>query len=97
MGVELLAPGGARVREEDVDVVGGLGDFGHEPLDFGHFGAVGGDRDGFRSGCEVRERIEGRAGGFASGGFAGGDVDAVGAGLEEAGSVTGGQLNVVKG
>lgn len=57
MGVELLAPGGAGVGEQDVDVVGGLGDLGHQPLDLGELGAVGGDGDGFCAGPLVGQCV----------------------------------------
>lgn len=85
MGVEGLAPGGAGVGEQDVDVVGVLLDLGDEPVDLGHLGAVGGDGDGDCSGAAVGQLVEGCAGLVAGFGFAGGDEDFGTAGLEEAG------------
>ena len=85
VGVEFLAPGGACVGEQDVDVVGRLGHLGDQPLDLGDFGAVGGYRDGAGRGVLVGEGIESSAGGLASGGFAGGYVDFEAASLKEPG------------
>ena len=82
--LEGFAPGGARIGEEDVDVGGGLGDFGDEAFDLGELRAVGGDGVGAGVGGFVGEGIEGGGRGFAGGGFAGGDVDFGAAGLEEA-------------
>ena len=81
MLVERRTPRRARIREQDVDMVGVLLDFFDEPLDFAGFGEVGGDGDG---GAGAREGVEGRAGFFAGGLFAGGDEDFGAAGLEEA-------------
>lgn len=57
MRVELLAPCCAGVREEDVDVVGGFGDFLGEPLELADLGVISGDRDRFCAGPFVRERV----------------------------------------
>ncbi len=85
MGFEFLAPGGARVGEEDVDVGGCFGHFGSEALDFGDFGGVGRDGDGGCAGAFVLEGIEGSDCFFAGRGFARGYVDFATAGLEETG------------
>ena len=66
--IELLSPGRAGVGEQDVDVVGVLGDFGDEALDFACFGNVRGDGDGFAFG--VGQGVERRDGFFARFGFA---------------------------
>ena len=85
MCFEGFAPGGAGIGEEDVDVVGAFGDFGDEALDFGDLGGV--RRHGYskRVGLLVGECIEGFDCFVASGGFAGGDIDTVSAGLEQTG------------
>lgn len=83
--VEGLAPGGARVREQDVDVRGVLGDLGDEGLDAGEGAAVGGDGDGAGAGLEVGEGVELGDGGVAGFGFARGDEYFGAAGLEETG------------
>lgn len=80
--VELFAPGRAGVGEQDVDVVGVLGDFGDEALDFACFGDVRGDRDGFA--FRVGQGVERCDGFFAGFGFARGDEDFAAAGLGEA-------------
>jgi hypothetical protein len=85
MGFESLAPGGAGVGEEDVDVRGRLCDLGGQPRDLGDLGGVGGDCDRDCAGAEVGERVEGADGFFARRGLAGGYVDFGAAGLEEAG------------
>lgn len=81
--VEGGAPGGARVGEQDVDVVGVLADFGHEVLHAGDGGGVGGDGDGARAGGQAGQGVEGLDGRVAGRGFAGGDEDFGGARLEE--------------
>lgn len=83
--VESFAPCRARVGEQDIHVVGMLLDFVEQVLHPGFVGRVGGDGDGFGAWLEVRERVEGFARAGAGGGFAGGDEDFGGAGLEEAG------------
>lgn len=85
MGFELLAPSGAGVREQDVDVIGALAHLGHQLLDLGELGAVGGDGDGFCAGPFVGQGVEGGAGFLARRRFAAGYVDFRTAGLEEAG------------
>lgn len=82
--VEGLAPRGARIGEEDVDVVRLARDEGQQVLDALERGRVGGDRDGAGARAEVGQRVEGGAGRVAGRGFAGGDEDFGGAGLEEA-------------
>lgn len=82
--VELLAPGGAGVGEQDVDMVGSLAHFVDEPVQLVHARDIGGDGDGARRGALVGEGVEGVDGLVAGGGFAGGDVDFGAAGLEEA-------------
>lgn len=81
--VEWCSPGCAGVGEEDVDVVGGLGDLLYEGTDTGDLGGVGWDGDGFCAWLETWEGVEGGAGFFAGGGFAGCDVDFGSSGLEE--------------
>lgn len=83
VGVETFTPGGARVGEEDVDLVGVLADGGEERVDTLHVGGVGGDGDGDGAGGAVGEFVEGFAGFFAGGGLAGGDEDHRGASLHE--------------
>lgn len=83
--VEGLAPGRPRVGEEDVHAVRVLPDLREERLDALDVGRVGGDGDRDGAGREVREGVEGLAGGLAGGGFAGGDEDLGGPGLEESG------------
>lgn len=80
--IKLLSPSRAGIGEEDVDVVGVLGDFGDEALDLACFGDVRGDGDGFAFG--VGQGVEGRDGFFARFGFARGDEDFAAAGLGEA-------------
>ena len=80
--VERRAPRGAGVGEQDVDMVGMLGDFCDEALDFGGFGDVCGDGDGFAG---EGKGVEGGAGFFAGGRFARGDEDFGAAGLNQAG------------
>jgi len=70
--VEGCAPRGSGIGEQDVDVVGVLGHFGDQAFDFGRFGDVCWDGDGFAG---ERKRIESGAGFFAGGGFAGCDED----------------------
>lgn len=79
----MLAPCGAGVGEQDVDVCACLMDFGNEPLDLGDFGAVGWDGDCAGIRAQVREGVEGGGGFGAGGGFARGDVDFGAACLEE--------------
>lgn len=59
------APCGTGVGEEDVDVVGGLGDLGDQTLDLRDLGGVGGDGDGDGARSFVGEGVEGRDGFFA--------------------------------
>lgn len=84
MSVDVLAPCGAGVGEEDVDVVGVLLHLLDEVGDAGLGGAVGRHRDGLGAGGEVGEGVESGDGGFAGGGLARGDEDEGGAGLEDA-------------
>ena len=84
VGFEGRTPGGAGVGEEDVDVVGVFRDEGGESLDFGYFGEVSGDGDGFCAGALVGEGVEGCDGFVAGFGFARGDVDLGAAGLHQA-------------
>jgi hypothetical protein len=84
MGVKWGAPGGTGVGEEDVDVVGGLGDLADEVLDAGELGTIGWDAVGSGSWLETWEGVQGRDGLFAGLGLAGCDVDFGAAGLEEA-------------
>ena len=85
--VEGLAPGGARVVDEDVQA-GGLegGEGGGEAVDRAEEGEVRGEGDGGaeRSGGRGGEGVERGAGGGAGGGVTGGNVD-FGAGEDEAG------------
>lgn len=81
--VEWCSPGCAGVGEEDVDVVGGLGDLLHEGTDAGDLRGVGWDGDGFCAWLETWEGVEGCASLFARGGFARGDVDFRSPGLQE--------------
>ena len=82
--LELLAPGRARVGEQDVHVVRRLLDLGDETVELIHARVVRGHGDGLRVGAFGGEGVEGFHGFFAGGGFAGGDVDFGAAGLEEA-------------
>lgn len=84
MRVELLAPSGAGVREQDVDVLGAPAHLGHQLLDLGELGAVSRDRDGFGAGPFVGQGVEGGAGFVARRRLAAGYVDFRTAGLEEA-------------
>lgn len=86
VGFESLAPGGAGVGEEDVDVWGCFGDFGGEAADFADFGQVSGDGDCGCVGAFGFQGVEGLDGFFACGGFARGDIYFAAAGLEEAGA-----------
>jgi hypothetical protein len=63
---ESLAPGRARVGEEDVDVVGRPGYLGRQAFDLRHLGRVGRDRDGGRARSFVWEIVE-RFGCFVAG------------------------------
>ena len=65
-------------------MVGVLGDFGDEVLHACDGGGVGRDGDGLGARGETGEGVERLDGAIASGGFAGGDEDFGGAGLEEA-------------
>jgi hypothetical protein len=77
------APCCACVCEKYIDVVGVFGDFGDEVVDAGEFGGVGWNRDrGGRCGFGG-QGVEGRDGGGAGVGFAGGDEDFGTACLEE--------------
>lgn len=84
MRVEGLAPGGAGVGEQNVDVVCVLLDACEQRLNARDVGAVGGDGDGTGAGCEVGECVEGFGGCVAGGGFARGDEDFGAACFEEA-------------
>ena len=46
VGIELLAPGGTGIGEEDIDVVGRLGNLGHQAIQLLHASAVGWHGDG---------------------------------------------------
>lgn len=70
MRLELFAPGGARVGEEDVNVVRRLAHFGHEAVQLRHLGVVGGDGDGLRAGPFVGQRVQRRHGLVAGFGLA---------------------------
>ena len=85
MGVELLTPSRAGVREEDIDMIGCLRHFSDEALNFGDFCGIGGDGYGAGIGVLVWQSVEGGAGGVAGGGFAGGDVDFGAPDLKETG------------
>lgn len=52
-----------------------FGDLGDQSLDFGDFGRVCGDGDGFCACAEIGQRVEGCDCFIARGGFARGDVD----------------------
>ncbi len=82
--VELLAPGGAGIGEQDVDMVGSLAHLVDEPVQLVHARDIGGDGDGPRRGALVGEGVEGVDGLVAGAGLARGDVDFGAAGLEEA-------------
>lgn len=85
MGVEAFAPCSAGVGKQDIDVVSVFTDFGHQPVDFGYFAAVGWDGDcdcAWLSIGEAVQRIASFLAGFA---FAGRDEELCDAGLEEAG------------
>ncbi|POR35738.1 Uncharacterized protein TPAR_04058, partial [Tolypocladium paradoxum] len=82
--VERLAPGGARVGEENVHPVRVLLHLGEQLQHALLVGRVGGHWHRARTGGEVRERVERLAGGVAGGGFARRDEDGRGAGLQEA-------------
>lgn len=74
MGVEFLAPRGARVGEQDVHVLGVLGYLSHEVFHAFEGGAVGGDRDRrLGPGVNPGEGVEDLDGFCAGGGFPGGD------------------------
>lgn len=81
--VKWCSPGCAGVGEQDVDVVGGLGDLLHQGTDAGDLGGVGWDGDGLCAWLETWEGVQCGAGLFAGRGFAGGDIDFGGSGLEE--------------
>lgn len=83
MGLEPFAPCRAGVGEQDVDVVRVLQHLGHERLDAGKGGAVGGCRDGTGAGLQVRELVELRHGGLAGLCLSGRDKDFGAAGLKE--------------
>ena len=85
VGLEGLPPRRARVREQDVHVVGRLGDLRRQPLDLGHLGRVGGDGDGHGTRPLVRQGVEGVDRFLAGFGLARGYVDFGAAGLEETG------------
>lgn len=82
--LELLAPRRARIRKQDIHMIGRFLHLCDESVQFVHARVIGGDGDGFRVGALVREGVEGGDGFFASVGFSGGYVDFGAAGLEEA-------------
>lgn len=82
--VEGLAPRGARVGQQDVDVVRVLLHRVDEVLHAFYPGRVGGHRDGDRARLQAGQGVEGFAGGLAGRGLAGGDEDFGAACLEEA-------------
>ena len=83
VGVEFLTPCCTGIREQDVDMICGLGNLAEEVLDTGKLAAVCGDGDGFGAGPLVRERIESVARCAAGVGLPRGDVNFRAAGLEE--------------
>ncbi len=83
MRIEALAPRGAGIREEDIDMVRRLADLPDKPLDLVRPRAVGGDRDGSGSGPLVGQCVELRDGFGARIRFARRDVHFCGAGLKE--------------
>lgn len=87
MRLELLAPGRARIRKQNVHVVRRLLHLSDQPVQLVHARVVRGDGDGFCAGLLVGEGVEGIDGFVAGGGFAGGDVDLGAACLEESTSL----------
>lgn len=83
MCIEFLSPRSPCVREQDIDMIGRLCYLADEMLNAFELRAVGGYGNGFCAGGEVGEGVEGFHRGFAGVGFAGGDVDFRGAGLEK--------------
>lgn len=81
--LEFAAPGRARVREKNVNVVGVLFNFLDQSLDLRDFGAIGGDRDGFAFAWQSIESCDSIV---ACAGFAGCDEDLGTACLEESAS-----------
>lgn len=69
--VKRLAPGGARVGEEDVDAVRVLAHRGQQRVDAVHGGRVGRHGDCLGAGAAAGQGIEHLAGLFAGGGLAG--------------------------
>lgn len=84
VGVEGLAPGGAGVGEQDVDVGRVLPHAVDEGLHALDGGAVGRYGDGLRAGRQARQAVERLHGFLAGGGFARRDEDFGAACLEEA-------------
>ena len=82
VGIKGLAPGGAGVREEDVDRIGVLGYLGDKVIDAIDGSRVGGDGVGLGARLEVGKGIESLDGLVAGGSFAGGDEDFGCTGLE---------------
>jgi hypothetical protein len=86
MGIKLLTPRRSRIREQDINMISRLADFGNQMLDAREFCAVGWNGNGFRAGLEIGKGVEGCHGFVAGVSFAGGDVDFGCACLEESGS-----------
>jgi uncharacterized membrane protein YgcG len=83
MRIELLTPRCAGICKQNIHVVRRLAHFFDEVLHTFELRAVGRHGDCFCARLQVRQGAEGGDGGLAGGGFAGGDVDFGGAGLEE--------------
>ena len=87
MLVERSAPCCTCIREENIDMIRVLLDFIHQRDDSLDFRDVRGNGHGFGVGAFIWEGIQCFNGGFASGGFAGGDYDERAAVLEKAISI----------
>lgn len=83
MRIELLAPCGARIRQQNINMVCRFLDFLDESVELRHAAVVGGNGDGDRAGAFVREGVQCADGLIAGGGLAGRDVDFGATGLEE--------------
>lgn len=83
MSIELLAPCGSCIGEQDIDVIGVLADLLEERLDAFDSSGISGDGDGLGTRLEVRKSVQRLDGRFTGLGLAGGDEDLGGAGLKE--------------
>ena len=95
MRIELLAPSGTRVGEENVDMISGLSNLRGQSLNLLDARTIGRDGDGLRTGSLVGEGVKCCDGLFTGVLLAGGDVDLGASGLQQSAIEHGRQISII--